>query len=131
MYATMAESDFDPVHTALVESPLAETISPDSGGTAKVVSRNFTEVVVHSNADAPALLVLAEAYYPGWKATVNGTPANVVPVYSIFRGVVVPSGNAEVRFEYSPTPFRIGLACSVLSLLAGASAAALMLRRAR
>ncbi len=76
-------------------------------------------------------LILADAYYPGWTATVNGTPAAIVPVYSVFRGVAVPEGRAEVRFTYFPAAFRTGLACSVLALSAGSVAGLFLLRRSR
>ncbi|NLT59836.1 MAG: YfhO family protein, partial [Candidatus Hydrogenedentes bacterium] len=100
-------------------------------GTAEVVSRGFTEVVVRVEAERPALLVLADAYYPGWTATVNGVPAEIVPVYSVFRGVAVPAGHAEIRFTYFPAVFRAGLACSALFLAAGSVAGLISLRNAR
>ncbi|HOF40589.1 MAG TPA: YfhO family protein [Candidatus Hydrogenedentes bacterium] len=131
MYSLMADPGFDPARTALLEAPLATPLPGTGQGTATVASHGFTEVVVETEADDAALLILADAYYPGWTATVNGTPAAIVPVYSVFRGVAVPEGRAEVRFTYFPATFRVGLACSVLSLAAGSIAGLLSLRRIR
>ncbi len=131
MYALMADPEFDPIQTALLEAPLAASLPGAVQGTATVVNHGFTEVAVETETDGAALLILADAYYPGWTATVNGTPAAIVPVYSVFRGVAVPEGRAEVRFTYFPAAFRAGLACSVLALSAGSGAGLFLLRRSR
>lgn len=131
MYALLADPGFDPAQTALIEAPLTASLPGTGRGTAEMVSRGFTEVQVRVEADGAALLVLADAYYPGWAATVNGAPAEIVPVNSVFRGVAVPAGHADVRFTYFPTVFQTGLACSVLFLAAGSVAGLISLRSAR
>ncbi len=129
MYALLTQPGFDPGRTALIESPIETTLEPGVEGTAKLLDRGFTDVGIRTNTDGRALLVLADAYYPGWSATVNGEPAEVIPVYSVFRGVLVPGGESEVEFRYFPASFRLGLVVSVLSLLAGAASAVFLLRR--
>ncbi len=62
----------------------------------------------------PALLVLAEGYAPGWKATVHreGEPVTSVPVVRAnigFQAVPVPAGNSQVEWRYRPESFRVGL----------------------
>jgi len=130
MYAAMMEPGFNPGETALLEAPLATPVDEGARGSAELVSRGFTDVVVRTESDRPALLVLAEAYYPGWTASVNGKPAEIIPVYSVFRGVTVPAGPSEVLFTYFPAAFKMGLACSILFLVAGAIAGLLSLRHA-
>ncbi|MCA8980286.1 MAG: YfhO family protein [Planctomycetes bacterium] len=62
-------------------------------------------------------LVVREAWYPGWRATVSGEPAEVLRVDHAFRAVRVPGGDVEVEFVYRPVSFRRGLWISALSLL--------------
>lgn len=62
-------------------------------------------------------LVVREAWYPGWMATVDGEPTEVLRVDHAFRAVRVPAGDCEVSFEYRPSSFWKGLGTTVISLL--------------
>lgn len=79
-----------------------------SGRAAIAESRN-TAVELRVDTDAQGIAVLADTFYPGWTATVNGIIADIVPVDGMFRGVVVPKGAHTIRFTYDPSPFRYGL----------------------
>jgi hypothetical protein len=62
--------------------------------------------------EQPALLVLAESYYPGWMAWVDGTPAEIYRTDIAFRGVSVPPGRHTVRMEFRPVILPISIAVS-------------------
>jgi hypothetical protein len=49
----------------------------------------------------PSLVVVAEAYFPGWKATVDGRPAPVLRADGAFVGVAVGPGDHTVELVYS------------------------------
>ena len=68
---------------------------------------------------APALLVLRDTYYRGWRAAVDGVEVPIWRTDYLFRGVEVPAGEHTVRFEFRPLSFRIGLVISVLPWLVG------------
>ena len=64
-----------------------------------------------------AIVVLTDAYYPGWRAQANG---NEIPIYranSVFRAVELPAGEHRVEFSYRPTSLYIGAAITALSVL--------------
>jgi uncharacterized membrane protein YfhO len=61
------------------------------------------------------LLVLGEKYYKGWKATVDGKSAEVVPVDHVLRGVYLTPGTHRVEFVFDPLPFKIGKWLTLLS----------------
>ena len=73
--------------------------------------------------EAESWLVLADSYYPGWKAFIrpqgSGEDAeeqiDIHLVNGNFRGVRVPPGAWIVRFRYSPPSFQIGAFGSFLS----------------
>lgn len=62
-------------------------------------------------------LLLADAYYPGWKATVDGKPVPVYRANYVFRAVEVAEGTHEVAFTYSPINLVLGLPAAVISFL--------------
>ncbi|MFY0521669.1 YfhO family protein [Archangium gephyra] len=64
-------------------------------------------------ARTPAALVLNDAFYDGWSATLDGQPTPVLPANLAVRGVRVPAGTHRVSFTYR-TP-RLGLG-ALLSL---------------
>lgn len=70
----------------------------------------------------PGLVVLAEVAYPGWRAWVNGKPAEILPVAGALMGVVVAAGTQQIEFAFLPFSPVIGLLLALLGigiLLAG------------
>jgi uncharacterized membrane protein YfhO len=72
-------------------------------------------VRIEADSATPALLVLNDTNFPGWRAFVNGQPAPIVSANYLFRGVFVPAGRSVVEFRYDPISFQAGLAISVLA----------------
>lgn len=64
------------------------------------------------------LLTSSEVHYPGWRAQVDGVPAEMVLVNTAFRGVMVPPGSHQVSFRYVPMSFIAGSMLSLVSLVA-------------
>lgn len=68
------------------------------------------------------ILTVADQWYPGWQAWVNGRPAPLLPRPEIFRTVILPAsapGKTEtVEMRYQPTSFRLGLYGFCLALAA-------------
>jgi len=74
----------------------------------------------------PGLVVIAEAYYPAWRATVDGEPVTVQPANELFRGVPVSgAGHHVITMELAPRrfwallPLHLG---ALIALLAAVSA---------
>lgn len=57
-----------------------------------------------------SLLVLADAWAPGWTAVVDGRPRAVRQTNHFVRGVVVQPGERTVEFRYVAPGFRAGVA---------------------
>ena len=67
-------------------------------------------------AEGPGLLVLSEISYPGWRAEVNGKPAEI-ETKDIFLSVSLREEKNEVRFYYSPTLALTGLGLSGITII--------------
>src|SRR4029079_15929334 len=81
------------------------------------------------DAAGPAMLVLTDAFVPGWTALVNGAAQPIVPVDVAFRGVAVPAGRSEVSFRYAPESTRIGYAAAAIAAVFLAALSVVAARR--
>lgn len=91
----------------------------------KWLEDGITRVGLRVEAPAPATLLLADQYYPGWQALLDDRkPIPIVRVNEIFRQVRVPAGRHVVRFKYQPTGFRVGLYLMLVGVLVGGFALA-------
>jgi len=79
--------------------------------------------------DVDAHLVLADTWYAGWSATVDGRPATVLRANLAFRAVPVPAGRHRVEMRYRPASALAGLAISAVTAVVLALAALRGMRR--
>jgi len=86
-------------------------------GEGRILSYAPERVVIQVEADQPGYLVLTDAFYPGWRATMDGTSVPILRADPYFRAVSVDAGQHRVEFIYQPLSLRLGLALSSLSLL--------------
>ena len=98
---------------------------------AQVIHYAPERVVLRATARRPGVLVLNDAFFPGWSATVDGRPVPIVRTNYLVRGVLLSAGTHRVVFSY-PVPVSLvaGAAISVLGL-ALALGLAIGFRRAR
>ncbi len=106
----MAEPTFDPHRTAvLYRQPEGGGPEPtETPGQTRIAEYGPNHVVINTHADARSLLVLSDNMYPGWEATVDGQPAEILLTNHTFRGVMVGPGAHEVRFEFRPKDLLVG-----------------------
>ncbi|MCS6778041.1 MAG: hypothetical protein NZ557_16075 [Chthonomonadaceae bacterium] len=82
-----------------------------------------TRVTLRVTTPQEARLILADQWFPGWKARVDRSPVLMERAgpAGVFRAVRVPAGSHRVTFRYEPAGYRLGLylACGAASLLTG------------
>jgi hypothetical protein len=111
----MLSPDFDPVReVVLTEEPAAVLAGGPVEGTVTWLARNPNELRIEVRADAPALLVVADNWYPAWHATVNGEDAPVLRAYHTLRAVPVPAGASTVEMTYRSEVVSRSMAFSLL-----------------
>jgi len=67
-------------------------------------------------------VLVAENWYPGWRATVDGEPAPVVRGNETLITVPVAAGASTVELTFDSKPFRTGKIVTLLSLIAAIGA---------
>jgi len=74
-------------------------------------------VELEASLEAPGFVVLADTYYPGWEAFVDGKRVPVFPADVAFRAVYVEAGQHKIRYRYQPEQLRLGLSLMLLTVI--------------
>ena len=100
----MANTSFAPGKYAVLENlPDGLTLGlPSRPDSVRILSYESDRVEIRSRSDAPGLLILGDAYYPGWKVKVNGKASEILPANWAVRGVPLGRGEHHVEFVYQP-----------------------------
>jgi len=115
--AAMKDEAFRPGEEVI----LAEGESLEGGGgrddEVEIVLYEPERVVVEARLAEEGYLVLTDAYYPGWRALIDGREVPIHRADVLFRAVRLPAGRHRVEFVYDPLSFKIGAAISLAALL--------------
>lgn len=127
----MRQPSFQPGHTAILHSaaPLVDKPEPDQAGAVSFEAYTDERIVIHAESAAEGYLVIADAYYPGWEATVNGEDAPIYRANVMFRAVPLPAGESEIILTYSPDWLGWVFIAGGLGWLGVLGAALILLRR--
>lgn len=109
---------FDPATEALVETePVAALPSAAADDSALIQTLHNNFVAIKVQCKDKKFLVLSDIYYPGWKATLDGSPASIVRTDYVLRGIEIPPGRHVVEFKFEPLTVLAGAIVSAISLL--------------
>lgn len=113
VFAALGAARFDGYATAVVTQPLPFGVG--RAGSVQVVAERPGRLVLDVALESPGLVVVSEAYYPGWRVDVSG--AVVLPVDGYLIGLALPAGRYTAMVEYAPPVLGIGAGVSVVGLL--------------
>lgn len=112
---TLRSGSFDPRTEAVVEGAAPRPAAEGAVRTLKYAAR---EVVLETEAAAPSFLVSSEAWYPGWRAWVDGREQPLVLTNAAFRGMEVPAGRHTATMRFDPPILKRSAWISAAALLA-------------
>jgi hypothetical protein len=115
--ATMSAPSFSPRDEAVLLGTGLPANHQETPGTATIRAYGDDLVIAVVDTAQLALLVLTDAAYPGWTATLDGRPVPIHQADGLFRGVMVPPGESEVVFRFAPASLRLGARLSVAGTL--------------
>jgi len=96
----------------------APALQACEGDQVRVVRHAANRVTIQAQMVCRGMVMLGDSYYPGWRAKVDGRPAEIHAAYGVVRGVVVEAGTHEIDMRYLPTSFVGGGLLTLLGLLA-------------
>ncbi len=82
-----------------------------------VASYSMNTIMLETNGPCNAMLATSEVIYPGWTATIDGQPANIIEGNLAFRTIFIPKGKHTMVMAYRPTVFIVGFFVSITTLL--------------
>jgi hypothetical protein len=84
----------------------------------KLISRKANQLIYSSKTDSNQFAVFSEAFYNnGWQAYVDNKPVSHFKVNYLLRGMEMPKGTHEIKFEFKPEVINTGFYLSLLSYL--------------
>jgi hypothetical protein len=113
--ARLADRGFDPRATALVESGVPSWTEGMGEATVTRYEPERVEIVVDGSGGG---LLLADNWYPGWTARIDGAPAPVLRANHALRLVPLPPGRHVVTFAFRPRSLASGFAITAATCVA-------------
>jgi len=135
-FAAAGEYLFDDLQVICQDpTPLAQQADARKTDTLENVAFSANQISGSIQLDESKLLCLSMPYNGGWTATVDGQPAQVLRVNTMYTGLLLPPGEHSIQLRYVTPGLKTGLAASAAgaaALLAyAAGATTLHLRKRR
>jgi hypothetical protein len=115
-----ALNSFTPRDTAVVFSKDRQAVSitaqTDPAATISLLANRNDEVIYQSNSATTGFGVFSEVFYDkGWKAYIDGKEATIVRTNYVLRGLSIPAGQHQIRFEFHPASYYTGETISTIA----------------
>jgi hypothetical protein len=127
--ATVRDARFDPTRAAIID-PDASAVqavqiqsmpnAPTQRATVARYEPGAIDVTLDQPTAAGQALLVAENFYPGWHATVDGGPAVVARMDYNLIGVVMPTGGRTVNLRFVDAAYETGKTVTLIALLVAA-----------
>jgi hypothetical protein len=113
--ALFQSPEFDAANSVTVEGLTGpQTVQPG-----QIVSQTIENTRMQWRLRTPekSFLVVADSWFPGWTATVDGRAAQIYPVDGFLRGVFVEgAGEHDVEMVFRPMNLYVGLVCTMFGI---------------
>lgn len=113
--AMVYDGQLKPRTVVLEGLSVPDNVGHDKQAAVRLLADTGQRVHIEVESLSNQLLVLRDMHLPGWSATVDGKPAAIGTVDTLFRGVAVQAGKHMVEFSYTSPALKRGLWISGLA----------------
>jgi hypothetical protein len=98
----ITEPDYDPRAEVFLPADLAGRLTARPAPQARILEQRMGEhsITAEVQTDVPAVLRIAQSWYPHWRATVDDRPTDVIRADFAFQAIEVPTGRHRVELRY-------------------------------
>jgi hypothetical protein len=109
----VARSPYERAPPAFIETRRQLSAGP---GQVLAVERGLESLRIEAQAERATTLLVADAWWPGWEATIDGAAVAIMPADALIRAVAWPAGRHVLEMRYRPPEVRRGLLISAMGL---------------
>ncbi len=110
--------DFDPTRQVVLnDAPPIMLSGKPITGSVKWLERNNNNMSLHVNVDRPALLVLADNWFPAWKGRIGNDDVPVLRANHTLRAIPIPAGEHKVELYYESSQIVQSFYITILGLI--------------
>jgi hypothetical protein len=91
--------------------------APGDSAVVNIVRAGDRAVSLSVTLDRPGIVVISDAYYADWKATVDGAPATILRANHAFRALALNAGAHQIEMRYDASLLRKGATISVTTFV--------------
>ena len=115
---SLSELDLSKKLVTQNKSLIAREFKLRESNTITLYSRKANELIYKSSTESSQLTVFSEAFYKnGWQAYVDGIQVDHFRVNYLLRGLILPEGDREVKFNFKPKVVYTGSYISIVAYL--------------
>jgi len=111
----------------ILEQPTSGLINEGTFKEATIKQHTPNRITIELENKHPGFLVLSEVWTPGWKALDNGKASEVLIGNHALRCLKLAAGKHKITFTYEPCAYLIGKWITILSIIAFAAFAGVVL----
>jgi len=122
--AAVRRPAFDPVHAIVLDRPGEGEPSIEGEGDGgdetpvEILREDNGHIALQAARTAPGWLVISQAWFPGWKAHVNGVETPIVRANYAFGAVKIGAGASRIELDYEPKSLLVAAVITLSSALA-------------
>lgn len=104
----ISSKSFDSATMAVIEGNFIKKPLEQSINKINLIKDEDEDIVINVENSKNSLLVVADSFYPGWQALINGKQTKIYPANINQRAIFVNAGRHQVRFHFISQSFEIG-----------------------
>jgi hypothetical protein len=116
----LTNANFNPVESVFLPSEAQPFVSVTNRSEVRIDSRRFTNqrIDLETEAKEASLIVIAQSFYPAWRAYVDGQRTRLWRANHAFQALEVPAGRHRISLAYEEPSLKAGALISLLTMLA-------------